>query len=195
LLSALFGYASSKRDAPASRESAPWTEPFLYEYALARYRETDDLIGRGRGSAQSLLTWQTALFVGAVGIAAKGGLLNFGRHEPWVVLLTVGFIAALGASVVLSARAAFWTEPASTPVSPQHLLDDLCGTGIRPRELCKNLISVYESTKRFVGRIQHRLRTSLILTAIGLALFVALLILLSVAHADIIEKMFSSGDQ
>lgn len=190
LLARLTSRGSARPNAP---EPAKWTETFLYEYALARYRETDELIARGRQSAQSLLTWQTALFVGAVGIAAKGGLLKFRGQEGWVVLLTVSFILALASGVFLAARAAFWTESASTPVSPDLLLKDLCGSGIRQRALCENLVQVYDSTKKFVGRIQRRLRMSLLLTAAGLALFLLLLVLLSAYHFEIIDKMFSSA--
>jgi hypothetical protein len=181
--------------APPQAPEPKWTEAFLYEYALARYKEADELIARGRQSAQSLLTWQTALFVAAVGIAAKGGLLDFRSHEGWIGLLTAAFILTFGAGVLLSARAAFWTEPAKTPVSPTHLLKDVCGPGIDQRALCQNLITVYDSTKSFVSRIQRRIRMSLILTAAGLSLFLVLLVLLSASHIEIIDQMFSSADR
>jgi hypothetical protein len=195
LLSELVALLKSRRGGSPNPPESHWAEPFLYEYALSRYEEIDELIAKGRQSAQSLLTWQTALFVGAVGLAAKGGLFNFRSHEFWVGLVTAAYILALGASVLLSARVAFWTEPVDVPVSPRRLMLDLCGKGIQGRALCDNLIEVYDSSKLFNGQLQRRIRTSLIVTAAGLALFLLLLLLLSAYHLEIIEKMFSSAEK
>jgi len=164
---------------------------FFYEYAMSRYKEMDDLISRARQSGQSLLTWQTALFVGTTGILARGGLLRFWVQDFVVAMLSCLGVASLLAAIVMSARAAFWTETVSIPASPKDLFGDLCGAGIKKRDLCEHIADVYEHSKVFVGRISGRLRLSLVLAGISIGLLVTLLFLLSISQPAIVEKMFS----
>jgi len=178
---------------PASPVKAAWDEAFVFEYAMGRYQEIDGLISRTRQSGQTLLTWETALFVGTLGISAKGGLLQFTKQDTIVEILVAIALVTMSAAIVLSARAAFWTEPSDTPTSPVNLLKDLCESSIDKRALCESLANVYVSSKTFLARVQRILRRALLLTAVGIVSIALTLILLSMRHIEVIERMFSGG--
>ena len=180
--------AQDHHDSPSAE---PWNEDFLYDYAKTRYEEIDRLILQTRQSSQSLLTWQSAVFFGFLGVSAKTGLLRFSNSDCLLTILMAGSLVALAGALIISARTAFWTETTDVPTSPRNLFTDLCQAAIDKRGLCENLVEAYETSKGFVAILQRKIKVSIWLTALAVLLIVALFIVLSTSHEAVLDRLFS----
>lgn len=172
-----------------------WDEPRLYEYCQTRYAEVHELIGKTRETARALLTVQTAVLLAVLAVETKAGIFGPERQDFLVFALAAVSALGLGFGATSAARVAFWAEDAECPPSPAVLVERFIepDRGVVAVEVSKSLAQAYEKTKVFLDRLHCRLRVSIISSAVGIAGFIVLFLIVAAVYPNLYHQVFGGA--